>query len=291
MHLFSKPHNRWGWVRAAGIAALGLMLLWTALAALLTWWSGYKVYSLLDRVELAVLPLLVIFAAAWLEEHDHRVATEQSSRQEAERVVAERRMAILHGAREALEGDAPAHADAVVRAALPDLDGKGRGELLRLLYERGLLRADAAAVDWRGLDLGGLELHHARFNGIWLEQAALSKARLDGAHLHQARLRGASLVKAFLRRADLREASLAGCDLTRARLEHANLEGADLREARLEGAFLNHASLKGCSGVTAEMLDAAILVETILPDGRKHTNEHGKEYLRKKEIEVLVDRL
>ena len=74
--------------------------------------------------------------------------------------------------------------------------------------------------------------------------------------------------------------------------------------ARLEGAYLINANLYHClvdngsdrpvqpaQGNSLGALDGAVLVNTILPDGRKVTNAKGKEYLQKKELEEVVKRL
>jgi uncharacterized protein YjbI with pentapeptide repeats len=174
---------------------------------------------------------------------------------------------------------------------LPELDGKGKGELLRLLFEKGLLNGANPAVGLRGADFREAAIHKAHLNGISLEGVDLGKARLDGAHMEKSILSGTNLSKAFLRHADLKEGVLPGCDLSGAHLEHANLEGANLNGARLDGAFLSSANLRNCALDSLDVLEQAILIETILPEGRVATNEKGKEYLRNKEIAVLVDRL
>lgn len=305
MKFLGKPKNRWGWVRIGGWVVLAAMILWTILAAAFTFWSGWKVYSLLDRFEFAVAPLLAVFAAGWLEEHDHRVLTEQAQHQEAEQAAADQRKEILKRMHASITAELPERHSSgaqlleqnrlrigeLVFAALPNLDGKGRGELLHFLYEKGLLSGEHQAVDLRGADLVGAYLHKAHFNAICLAGADLASAQMDGCRLAQARLSDANLKKAFLRHADLREAALAGSQLNRARLEHANLEAANLTSAALTNAFLAYANLKHTTGTTPEMLEQAVLIDTILTDGSKVTNEKGKEYLRKKEIAVLIDRL
>jgi len=39
------------------------------------------------------------------------------------------------------------------------------------------------------------------------------------------------------------------------------------------------------------MLQGAVLIDTLLPDGQQVTNEKGDAYLREKEFESLVDKL
>lgn len=322
MKYLAKPANRWGWARIAGLALSGGVLLWTLLAAVLRavgaipWmaWSGYQHFSLMAGFELAIAPLLAAFAGMWLEEHDARVESEQARQREAEREVTERRKERLKQVHEAVDAqlralglhdlkhahgaiEAPEPArqrmDATVRAALPDLDGRGKGELVHFLFEKGLSggdsRSDSLGVEWQDADLSGAGLAKAHLTGVRLAGADLRGAQMDGAHLAKGRFAGCNLSRAFLRHADLRDADLAGSNLARARLENANLEGADLRGARLDGAQLMHANLKGCR--LEGSLDSAVLVDTVLPEGQKATNEKGKEYLKAKEIATLVDRL
>lgn len=313
MRIFRKPETLWGWVRAAGIVLLVAVAAWTALAATLRSvgatpglaWSGYQTFTFLDGAELAVLPLLAVIIAGWLEEHDLRVRAEHSIHRETEQAAAAQRESILKQLRETIlaEPEDRAHAQAerpaphrtgisdTILAALPELDGKGKGELLRLLFEKGLLNGANPAVGLRGADFREAAIHKAHLNGISLEGVDLGKARLDGAHMEKSILSGTNLSKAFLRHADLKEGVLPGCDLSGAHLEHANLEGANLNGARLDGAFLSSANLRNCALDSLDVLEQAILIETILPEGRVATNEKGKEYLRNKEIAVLVDRL
>jgi uncharacterized protein YjbI with pentapeptide repeats len=309
MKILGKAQNKWGWVRIAGWVALAGVAVWTALSAalrgtgMLPWlaWSGYRAFSLLAGIEAAALPLLSIFVATWLEEHDSRAETEQSAHNEAERAAAARRREIIErfqaavlaqmSAAVAVSEQVGLKLGEAARAAFLELDGPGKGDLLRLLFEKGLLSGASPLIALQGADLGGLILPKAQLGGASLAGADLSRARLDGAHLARCQLSGANLGKAHLRHASLKEAGLGGCNLSGARLENASLEGADLQGARLDGAFLINASLKNCLLSSPQSLEQAVLVETVFPDGQKVTNAKGKEYLKKKEMAYLIDRL
>ncbi len=288
-------------------------------------WSGYHNFSLMEGIELAIVPLLAALIGGWLEEQDINTETEQSRRREAEQAVAEQRKNVLKRFHEELLSALPEakHGTAeittpvqlrileIVRSVLPELDGKGKGEVLHFLFEKGLLIGEKPLVVLTGIDFGGARIHEAKLNGICLQSGYLTTARLERAHLVKSCLSGANLAKAFLRHADLRDAVLAGSDLSGAHLEGANLEGADLKSACLEGAFLTNANLKRCllngiqakdahfmevdlsgsQGISPETLDQAVLIETIFPDGRKVTNEKGKAYLKDQEIAMVIDRL
>jgi hypothetical protein len=322
MKYLGKPTNRWGWVRVASLILFASVLLWTLLTVVLRavgeipWlvWSGYQNFSLMNGFELAIVPLMAVFAGNWLEEHDARVESEQARQREAEREVTEQRKECLKRVHEVVEAQlqeigrhdlkhthgavevpelARQRINEIVRAVLPDLDGKGKGDLVHFLFEKGLSGGenlcDYPVVDWKDADLNGAGLRKVHLIGVRLDGANLRGAQMDGAHLAKGCFTGSNLSKAFLRHANLCEANLSGSNLSLARLESANLEGADLRGARTDGAMLVQASLKGCR--LDSSLDSAVLVDTILPDGRKATNEKGKEYLKAKEIETLVDRL
>ena len=288
MQLIGPPKNRWGWARIVAWAVCALVLLWTLLDAILPGLPFAPV--LVEGLELAVIPLLLALAAGWLEDHYHQVDQAFSRQQAGERAAAEQRRRALRDLEHAVADADPASSDlhAAARAALPALDGPGKGAALRLLHERGLLNDH---LDLRGVDLSGAVLTGNKLPGIRLAGANLHRARIDQAALDGANLAGASLSRAFLRGASLRGAVLAGCDLTASRLDDAGLAGADLREAALQGTFLIRADLTDALLSSSDSLDAAVLIETILPGGDKATNERGKEYLRSQELATLVDKL
>ncbi len=296
MKIIGKPANRWGWLRIAGLIALAAVIVWTLRSVVLRGlgvWGWYLSFSLLDGVQLAVIPLLAVLLGGWLEEQDLKSDAEKLRHHEAEQAVAAQRRETLkrfHAAAQTAGEDRP-QLSALIRTALPELDGQGRGELLHFIHEKGWGSAEAPALDLSGADLSGLVLHHPHLNALRLENVNLAKAKLNGAHLAHSRLAGADLTGAFLRHADLREADLTGCHLSGASLQNANLEGADLTGADLTGTLLANARLKHCKLGGLSALDEAVLVETILPDGQKLTNEKGKLYLREKELSTLVDKL
>lgn len=321
MNLFGKPLNKWGWVRTAGCAALIGVAAWTLLSAVPAVPVGNLRLSFVDGLELAVLPLLLLLFGAWMEEQDQRLHTEQAENRVAEKAAAEQRKQILTRVERSLQGNLPAAdgADpamkaklaALILAASADLDGKGKGELLLWLYDRRLISGEQPAIHLAGVDFCGTDLHKAHLAAVRLEGVDLASARLDGAHLEKADLRDANLQKASLRYADLKQAVLAAGNLSGAQLTGAHLHGADLSETCLNGAILLNADLSGCqlTGAAArdanfqganltgahlcedDLLEQAVLIETIFPDGRKVTNARGKEYLHKKEIAQLIDRL
>jgi len=325
MKIFGKPVNRWGWARVSAYMVLGCIVAWILGAAVLrnagevSWmkWSGYQTFLLQKGLDLAIIPLLAALLAGWLEEQAYQKETDLATHRETEHTLAVQRKEVLKRFHEAVQavlpGAEPDLAEIPVqsrlelaemaRAALKELDGKGKGDLLHFLFERKLVSGENPVVALHDADLSGAVLTHAHLHGICLEGVDLSGAQMNRAHLVKGRLSRATLSRAQLRHADLKEALLNGSSFAGARLDGANLEGADLREACLDDAFLIGTNLKHClldgfpAGETAPAqlekspLDQAILVDTILPDGRKVTNENGRQYLRDKELSMLVDKL
>ena len=321
MKITGRPQNQWGWARLISAIILAGIFIWTLLAIILkafhVSWQVVQGYTIINGVELAIIPLLLTLFAGWMEEQDVKAANEKASHQETEHLLTMRRKAVLKHFFEAtnailaedhdLEHNREKLQDAV-QLTLPELDGKGKGEVLIFLHEKGLLGGDRS-IDLHNADFREVELHRAHLNGALLERTDLSRARLDGAHLADGKLHGANLAKAWLRHSNLQRAVLTGCNLRSAHLEGANLEGADLSHACLVDAFFKKANLHLCTGLsisdpyydesaashdqsigTAD-LDQAILIDAILPDGRKFTNEKGRAFLHRKEIEELIDRL
>jgi uncharacterized protein YjbI with pentapeptide repeats len=292
MKILGKPQNRYGWVRMTAWVALAGVLAWSLTAAALravgevSWmtWSGYQTFALLKGLELALVPLLAALLAGWLEDLEHRHHIALTRHREAQRTRAAQREAAVRRfqaavqellpeaepEREAVPLDVRVKLAVLVREALSELDGRGKGEALRFLCERRLITGDQPVVELRGADCRGVVLNAASLAGICLEWVNLVNAQFDDAQLAQARFAGANLSGALLRQADLRGAGLRGSHLDETHLDGANLEGAD------------------CSPTS---LDQAILIDTIDPEGRKVTNENGRQHLRDKEYAIVVERL
>ena len=102
------------------------------------------------------------------------------------------------------------------------------------------------------IDLTGLALAEADFEGC-----DLSNANLEQAQLPRARLKGANLSNANLSFVDLRGADLSSTNLTKAQMTFANLRQADLAYANLAGAQMENAQMSdafiyftNCSGTS-----------------------------------------
>lgn len=177
-------------------------------------------------------------------------------------------------------------AEALTQEFLLPLDGKGKGALLKFLYQEeligqcllsaakqdcsmpgrrpvlSLVGADLRRVqlqdtslsgaDLRGTDLRGADLRHSD-----LTRVRLNKANLSGANLSGARLFGADLSDAYLRVATLQKTQL-GCENGHYCREPASLNQVDLKSADLTEANLGRTSLVGAN------LQGAVLVEAKL---------------------------
>jgi len=137
----------------------------------------------------------------------------------------------------------------------------GRRSNLQQDYERKRREdggGDAWKLDFHGahlarVNLAGMRLAAARFDGCALHfadarMADLRGASLDRAHLKEAwllraHLEGTSFNKAHLERARLSEAHLETAWLSEVHLENGSLDGAHLEGASLYGAHLDRASL------------------------------------------------
>jgi hypothetical protein len=106
-------------------------------------------------------------------------------------------------------------------AALRRVGDGHKSEVLRFVYEAGLVDRDAIIVSLLDADLSG-----ANLSGI-----ALSGSDLTGVNLSNAQLKGTDLSGACLT-----NARLAGADLTDADLSGACLEGADCAQEQLIAA-------------------------------------------------------
>lgn len=312
MRWIKPPLNPWGWARLAGLAALGLTLLWTLAAAGLRQlgavdslaWSGYATFTLLKGFEFAVAALFAVWAAAWLEdqdelaqknrqEHLERVQALAAQREQALRVVRQSLPAAPHDAPQALH---------ILRGALETLDPRGKGGLLGLLHEMGWL--PHLSLEKTDLEFQGAFFDRTHAAHIHLEGLNLTQARFHHAHLHGAHLARANLTQARCTHADLREADLSGCDFKKAQLEDTHLEGADLRGAYWRGAVLQHVNFRRCrwddpapaseKGRPAPLpaaLESAVVVDCWLWDGRKVSNENGRKFQRQQEISDLANKL
>ena len=112
----------------------------------------------------------------------------------------------------------------------------GKGEVIRFLYDTGLLNTGNTIVN--------------------VANAPLSYAELEGANLEGANLSGANLKIANLKGANLKGANLSRANLLGALLTDANLNSADLSYVNLFGASVTQKELsnvKSLEGVSLQL--------------------------------------
>lgn len=127
------------------------------------------------------------------------------------------------------------------------LDPIRKGNLIRFLYDAGLISADEDTKK------GVIDLNEANLSNADLTRANLIGANLAGADLSGATLSFARMDEAYLVGANLSEANLTGTQLSGADLSSTRLGGAKLRGTNLKGAYLNDADLRMANLYRADM--------------------------------------
>jgi uncharacterized protein YjbI with pentapeptide repeats len=109
-----------------------------------------------------------------------------------------------------------------------------------------------------GVDLAGVDMHHASMTTMRLDKANLQGANLSHAILQLSNFKEANMMFANLEGAHMHATNLQKTNLMMANMQKVNLLDADLRGANLQGA-----NLQGAILIQAKLGDA------IWIDGRK----------------------
>lgn len=254
-------------------------------------WTGFGNKTLMDYVELIVLPLVLLVGGTFVSE-----ALNASAREQALENAQEQRLQDYLGQvssltldRQLLGGELNPQQATLVRevaraqtlTALDGMDGPRKRFVITFLYELGLVNGVDARIslenaELTGADLSGAELFAANLNGTTLQAANLTRARLTSAHLDRANLRradltGVLLVDARLNGTDFRLAAMPHSNLSNASMFNADLRGADLSGSNLSGANLRSADLRGANLSGADltgtnMTDAILGTDSSDPD-------------------------
>lgn len=193
--------------------------------------------TLWDWLDLLLVPLLLAFAAWWLDgsrkASELRVEADRQQQKTLDDYLESITQMLIE---QRLSGDGSDIARSVARtrtlAALRSLDGGRKAQVLQFLYEAGLVGVDPS-----------VQLNGADFAGADLDEAVLRHAELRGVHFDRASFKNATLAHADLRGSDLSGADLTGANLERADLTQANLTGAKVTRAALAAAITNDAIL------------------------------------------------
>lgn len=152
---------------------------------------------------------------------------------------------------------------------LEGLDEKRKAQVIRFLYEQGLITKNHDPINLGQADLSNIDLESANLPGICLTGANLKGAKLSGTNLSgaelirsnltEARMDRVRLLNADLREANLKKAYLYLADLSRANVRGAHLEEAYLCEAGLTQCILDYARLDNANFEEARMENASLI--------------------------------
>jgi uncharacterized protein YjbI with pentapeptide repeats len=160
---------------------------------------------------------------------------------------------------------------------LRSLDGNRKGQVVRFLYDAGLIGnvEEPVAGKWRILE-AIIDMRGAELNGI-SKLGSLRGVNLTGTFLTSANLSFSDWEFAKLSYAHLQYANLTNTNLC-----EANLSATDLTNTNLTQTALFGANLSSATGWTNEQLaQAESLVGATLPGGTKMTEEQWEEFKKR----------
>ena len=213
-------------------------------------WEVQPSKTLWDVMQLLIVPAILIGAVAYWNSAQAAREQDRTDQQRQDTAVTsyfvQMSGLMLHERLLRSSPDEPVRAVArsLTLATLHALDADRKADVLRFLYEAGLLHAANGAPP--PVQLSGANLVRAH-----LKDANLGDADLTGAELAGAKLGGAVLV-----RTDFRKANLTNADLGDADLDNADLRGADLSSATLNGAKLTNVDAEGANLAGAHLKKA-----------------------------------
>jgi uncharacterized protein YjbI with pentapeptide repeats len=233
-------------------------------------WTGFAGETLLDWLELLIIPIFIAVGVWWLDRRQKETEREfEQARLTKDREIAQekrydatleayfdRMTALLldEGLRDSEEGDeVRTIARTRTLTVLRRLDASHNEQVLGFLKGMGLIFAESS------IDLLYSDIKEADLKGIVnlvdgnMRNANLKGVDLAGADLRMADLRGANLQEAFLIEANLQLAVLLDSDLRCTLLIRANMQGALLRNSNLQGASLLQADLRGADLRNADL--------------------------------------
>ena len=314
MNIFGKPKNIWGKIRltcVTGFAVSGILIVFHLIRSLsIIDYAFLRSFSLLELFEFILLFFVGALLSGWMEQKEIRknaslVELHAKEKMQQDILLDQFRNQIQEIAA-SFEKNTANITDFnnttvvnLIRKILPDLNAKTKGMVLSVLYDYKLICDENPAVGFEGISWSGTDITENHLDGINISNVDFQKSCLIGANLERSCFSGCDLRRSVFRNANLKGSNLREANLQNANFSDANLEGTDLRDANLTDTFFKGANLRNCFFGTSsldctdfsEVLESAILISTILPDGRKITNEKGKQYLRRKEYEMIVDKL
>jgi uncharacterized protein YjbI with pentapeptide repeats len=266
----------------------------------------YRAKTLWD-LELLIIPIVLAIGAWWLNKSERETERKiaEKNREEDRAIADERRnQATLEGYLDRMaelllekrlrESKEVSKVRSIARtrtlAALRDIDNSRKGQVIRFLYETGLIfkedpiislydaklsGADLSGADLRGAaldvtDLSSADLSDTDLSGADLSFTNLSSADLSDATMRSTTLKVTNLANAILKRTYVTSAELSNADLSGAELSAADLSGADLSDTDLSGADLSGANLSEAKVRPGQLDQVWSVKDAILPNGTKH---------------------
>ena len=227
--------------------------------------------TLWDWLQLLIIPIMLAAGTLWFTQHQNEISIQLSNAQhvqdqllanqqhESDQQIAkdQQQYMLLEGyldhmsdllLTDKLRQSKPMDevrqlATARTLAALPSLDPRRKGILIRFLYAAGLINRNDPIISLNLADLSQIKLEGAQLSNGNLSGANLSNADLSGANLSNSDLSNADFSSATLINAQLNNTLLRDAILSQANLNGANLSNADLSSAQLDQASLDDASL------------------------------------------------
>ncbi len=233
--------------------------------------AGFSNKTFWDWMQLLIIPIALAVVAIWFNRVERRneQAIASDNQQEAALQSYFDKISELLLRENLRESTSDTEVQVIARVwtltVLRRLDNERKGNILKFLYESGLIEQDEPIIRLDQANLAGADLKIAYLKGAYLGASNLDGANLQGASLVEAKLLFADLIRADLSEADLQDANLAGTDLSGANLSKTDMQGANLHNANLNGA-----DLKGAKITEEQLKDVKSLKGTILPDGSKH---------------------
>ena len=135
---------------------------------------------------------------------------------------------------------------------------------------------DLTKSNLNAIELNGVDLSHAKMDGVQLVKAELFYTNFSNATLKEANCTGMICYRSDFGFVQLQDANCSGSNFRKANLMFANFKGANLsgcnfsfsnlKGASFEGAYINGANFTGASLIEEDLFKAT-LSEIIMPDG------------------------
>jgi uncharacterized protein YjbI with pentapeptide repeats len=239
-------------------------------------WTGFQEKKLWDILQL-LMPLIIAIAGTiifqWaMKERDLKIANDRAN-QEALIAYFDQTASLLfeHNLRTSQVGDeARIVARARTLAALRELDGERKSQLVKFLVEAELITGKTSVIKLSNANLSNVDLRGRNLQGAIIPWANLDQADLGGADFRAADLNHTSLCKANLR----------GVNFDHTNLDHAILNGADLQGVSLATASLHEVSFLQTNLAHAKLnsnaLETAVFCRTTMPDSTRSDRDCSK---------------